>query len=143
VRAKRGQTEGGDVLDWATLVHRANDDGEFRLHARFWNARLRVAIGDKAMRLDVRDGVLAPPAPWFGGMAANLDVSAPESDWREMLAAVPRPFYQDLQAATVHHGFHVAGDTKHYCAYYPALRRLIELMRDVHNAREGASHGAA
>ena len=121
------------MLDWSTLVARANDDGEFRLHARFWNARLRFAIGEKAVRLDVRDGTLAPAVPWFGGIAANLDVSAPEGDWRAMLSRVPRPFYQDLQAATVHHGFHVTGDTKHYCAYYPAIRRLIELMREVSN----------
>jgi hypothetical protein len=85
---------------------------------------------------------LTPAAPWFGGIAANLDIGAPETDWRAMLSPVPRPFYQDLHAATVHHGFHVTGDTKHYCAYYPALRRLIELMRDVHNA-PGVQHGAA
>ena len=42
---------------------------------------------------------------------------------------MPKPFYQDLYAATIHHGFSVAGDTLDYCAYYPALRRLIELMR--------------
>jgi hypothetical protein len=134
--------EGCDVLDWPTLVARANDDGEFRLHARFWNARLRIVIGGKAIRLDVRDGALTGVQPWFGGIAADLDVSAPEADWQAMLARVPRPFYQDLQAATVHHGFHVTGDTKHYCAYYPAIRRLIELMRDVHNEEE-QQHGAA
>ena len=47
---------------------------------------------------------------------------------------MPRPFYQDLYAATVHHGFSVSGDTLNYCAYYPALRRLVELMRDARHA---------
>jgi hypothetical protein len=123
------------VLDWSKLVARANDDGEFRLHARFWNTRMRFEIGNKRLRIDVHDGVLSEPEPWFGGMAANLDVAAPEGEWNALLARVPKPFYQDLQAATVHHGFRVTGDTRHYCAYYPALRRLIELMREV---RHGA-----
>jgi len=132
------------LLDWSTLVARANADAEFRLHSRFWNARLRLALGDKQWRVDVRDGALGTVEPWFGGIAANLDVSAPLADWEAMLAAVPRPFYQDLQAATVHHGFRVAGDTRHYCAYYPALRRLIELMREVHRdvPRKESTHGA-
>jgi hypothetical protein len=123
------------LLDWPTLVARANDDGEFRLHARFWNARLRIGIGDQDTRLDVRDGALADAEHWFGGIAADLLVTATEPAWEALLARVPKPFYQDLHAATVHHGFRVSGDTRHYCAYYPALRRLIELMREV---RHGA-----
>ena len=29
----------------------------------------------------------------------DLYIAAPESDWRELLQPVPRPFYQDLMAA--------------------------------------------
>ena len=50
--------------------------------------------------------------------------------------SAPRPFYQDLYAATIHHGFTAAGNRTHFCAYYPALRRLVELMREVKNANE-------
>jgi hypothetical protein len=115
--------------DFSTLAGRANADGEFALHARFWNATVRLRVGPARYRLDIRDGVLRDCTPWLGGIAADLAIEADEAEWRNLLAPVPKPFYQDLYAATVHHGFSVTGDTVNYCAYYPALRRLIELLR--------------
>jgi len=117
------------LIDFATLAERANDDGEFALHARFWNATIKLRIGQTTHRLDVRDGRLADRGAWFGAIAGDLTIEAEESEWANLLEGMPRPFYQDLYAATIHHGFTVAGDTRHYCAYYPAVRRLIELMR--------------
>ena len=122
------------MLDWQALQARANDDGEFRIQARFWNAIVRFTCGQESTRIDMRDGKIAAIEPWFGNMAGNLTVTASEDDWDALLAPIPKPFYQDLFAATVHHGFETAGDTKHYCAYYPAIRRLIELMREVKHA---------
>jgi hypothetical protein len=122
------------AIDFTGLAARANADGEFALHARFWNATVRLRIGERSYRLDVRDGAIARVKPWFGTIAADLAIEADESEWNELLAAMPRPFYQDLYAATVQHGFTVVGDTLNYCAYYPAVRRLVELMRE---ARHG------
>lgn len=119
------------MLDWNALKARANSDGEFLLHARFWNSTLKLRRGGDAWRLDVRGGKLDAIGSWSGAIAANLAIDAPEEDWDALLAPLPRPFYQDLYGATLHHGFEVAGDTRHYCAYYPALRRLLELMREV------------
>jgi hypothetical protein len=118
------------VIDFSTLAERANRDGEFALHARFWNATIKLGVGSANYRLDICDGAVKSCAPWFGTLAGDLVIEADEAEWANLLEPMPRPFYQDLRAATIHHGFSVVGDTKNYCAYYPALRRLIELMRE-------------
>ncbi len=117
--------------DWAALRDAANADPEFRLHARFWSSVIRLGFGERLWRLEIRGGELAAVEPWRDALACDLAIAAPERDWAALLEPVPRPFYQDLAAAAAHHGFVIAGDTLHYCAYYPALRRLVELMREV------------
>ncbi len=123
------------TLDWAAVRQRANEDAEFRQHARFWNATIRLVVGRKATRLRVEGGAVASIEPWFGAIAADLSISASEEQWAALLAKTPAPFYQDLYPAAIHHGFEVAGSVSDYCAYYPAIRRLIELLR---NADEDA-----
>ena len=122
------------LLDFSTLPTRANADSEFALHARFWNATVKLRVGATRYRLDIRDGALTGCAPWLGAIAADLAIEADDEEWAKLLEPMPRPFYQDLYAATIHHGFSVSGDTLNYCAYYPALRRLVELMREVRHA---------
>ena len=121
------------MLDWDAVRKRANGDGEFRLHARFWNSRLRLGIGAQRFKVAVDSGQIESIEPWFGAIAADIAINAPEQDWDALLAPVPKPFYQDLYPATLHHGFEVAGNAAQYCAYYPALRRLVEIMREVRN----------
>ncbi|MEQ8485911.1 MAG: hypothetical protein RIB46_16250 [Pseudomonadales bacterium] len=124
------------MLDWDHLARRANDDGEFRLHARFWNARIRIGHGDGSTRLRLVDGALTDVGPWRpADFGADLTIGADPAAWDALLAPVPKPFYHDLWAASVHHGVQLIGDSHHRCAYYPAVRRLLELMREV---RHGA-----
>ena len=118
-------------LDWPAVQRRANEDAEFRQHARFWNATIRLVIGRKAYKLRMEGGAVALIEPWFGAIAADLSISASEEEWTALLAKTPAPFYQDLYPAVIHHGFEVAGSVNDYCAYYPAIRRLIELLRNV------------
>ena len=120
-----------EMLNWSALAERANHDGEFSLNARFWSASIKLRLGAASYRLNIKNGVLATGEPWLGGFAVDLAIEADETEWNSLLAPIPRPFYQDLYAATIHHGFTVSGNTLNYCAYYPALRRLIELMREV------------
>jgi hypothetical protein len=131
------------LLDWQALRDRANADGEFRLHARFWNARLRIVCDTTATGIEMRDGAVAGIEPWnpawFG---ADIVIRADAGEWRKLLAALPQPFYHDLWAANVHHGFSLSGTTQHLCAYYPALRRLVELMRAVHSDSPVSAHAS-
>lgn len=122
------------MLDWEAVRARANGDGEFRLSARFWNATVRLGVGHRDFKMRIDDGAVTAIDRWRGGVASDLAIRAPESDWEAMLVDTPRPFYQDLYAAAIHHDFLVAGDTANYCAYYPAIRRLVEIMREVNNA---------
>ena len=60
-------------------------------------------------------------------------VSAPTSEWQQFLERVPKPFYVDLWGAMTHHGFKASGDMESLYAYYPAVRRLFDIMRALAN----------
>ena len=121
------------MLDWARVKLRANNDGEFIIHARMWNSVIRLNHGRSKTRIDVANGSITDIAPWRGGGPADLSISAPETDWQSLLAKVPKPFYQDLYPASLHHEFEINGNSENYCAYYPAIRRLVEILREVNN----------
>ena len=120
-------------LDAPAVINRANADGEFQLHARFWNARLALVCGEQVHRLTVSHGRMIATEVDAPGATADVTISAAATDWDALLEPVPRPFYHDLQAAMAHHGFQMSGETRHIAAYYPAIRRLIDLLREVRN----------
>ena len=115
------------------VIARANADGEFQLHARFWNARLALVCGAAAQRLTVSHGRMIATEIEALDAEADVTISAAAADWNALLEPVPRPFYHDLQAAMVHHGFTMHGELRHTAAYYPAIRRLIDILREVRN----------
>ena len=117
---------------WAAVRTKANADGEFSRHAKFWNATIRLGMGRRNVRLRIDDGVVDAIERGSGGMGVDLAIQAPDADWDALLAALPPPFYQDLYPASLHHGFDIVGSLADYCAYYPAIRRLIEIMREAH-----------
>ncbi len=118
------------LIEWDDLARRVNEDGEFRLASRFWDARLRLDLGGESRRLCFRNGELCEVEPCEGDVSFDLQISAPVEDWERLLAPVPRPFYQDLLGALLHHGFQLSADPLDYAAYYPALRRLVEILRE-------------
>jgi len=125
---------------FAAVVALAGDDGEWRVAARMWNAVLRFDVDQVAHLFRIEDGRLAGHAVCAASDPAatpyTVRVAAPADGWRELLAPVPRPFYQDLYGAMTRHGFVVDGDFETFFAYYPAVRRLVELLRDA-RPREG------
>ena len=118
------------MIDWTTLPERTNADPEFRLAARHWTATLRLDVGDDSHALAIEDGEVKGIAAGDPTSETDVFISASSAEWAELLADVPRPFYQDLSAAAIHHGVRLPPDQEQYAAYYPALRRLIQLMRD-------------
>lgn len=121
-------------LDWANVKVRVNEDPEFKLAARFWNATVRIQIGKYRYKVLIDEGLFKSIEPWFGAIACDLSITAPEEEWERLLELTPRPFYQDLYPAAIHHDFDVSGDLESYCAYYPAIRRMIEILREVNNS---------
>ena len=120
----------------------AADDGEWRIAARMWTAVLRLDVDQVAHLLRIENGKLsghaAYPASDPTATPFTVRIAAPADGWRELLAPLPRPFYQDLYGAMTRHGFVVDGDFEMFFAYYPAVRRLVELLRAV-QSREGAA----
>jgi hypothetical protein len=120
------------TLDYNSIIDSANEDGEFRIAARFWDAIVRLDVGEQSHIMRFRDGRLISFYKCDSAEAAGYDfrISAPESDWEELLRSVPRPFYQDLMAASWRHGFHVEGHVIEFYPYYPAINRLFQLIRE-------------
>lgn len=116
------------MIAWSELRSRVNEDPEFRLAARFWEATLRLDFGASSLRLRFEDGMLREVAPCPTDAPCDLFIGASDQDWRELLAPVPRPFYQDLFGAQLQHGVRLPEDLLSYAAYYPALRRLVQLL---------------
>jgi hypothetical protein len=117
-------------------LRRANDDPEFQIAARFWNTVLHVGVddtGEPGHLIRIRDGrieEIRPQASAGPGEPWQLSISASRDDWRRFLEPVPRPFYQDLWGASIYHGFRIQGDLEaHLYPYYPAVRRMFELLR--------------
>jgi len=118
------------LADPARLQAGANADPEFRLAARYWNATLSLESPASALRVEIADGQVASCRESVAGQPATITVVASDDGWQQFLAAVPRPFYQDLLGGCVqHHGFTVAGDMLALSAYYQATQRLFAVMR--------------
>lgn len=126
------------LLDKDSFCESANKDPEFLIAARFWNTSLKIEMEDDAFILDIKDGKISAinsaPAP---DDAWDIKISGPADDWRNILEPIPRPFYQDIFAATVYHGLSYDGDLESMFAYYPALRRMVEIMRECAAAETG------
>jgi len=118
------------LVDPTRLRASVNADPEFRLAARYWNAALSLESPSRALRVEIADGQVASCRESDAGQPATITVVAPDEGWARFLAAVPRPFYQDLLGGCVqHHGFQVAGDMLSLSAYYQAAARLFAVMR--------------
>ena len=127
---------GGDVLT-ERIPALCKADPEFSLMARYWTGSLRIGLGDDTVVLELTDGVVtgnrhgveadAPPEPGAVG------VSAPWELWERILAEVPPPFCNDVVPAQAF-GLRVTGHEVTFWQYYPAVRRLVELLRAEHAA---------
>jgi hypothetical protein len=107
----------------------ANSDGEFAIAARFWDGDLLLVSGDDAVRIELTGGRIANAASAAKDDSAQIRVIGPSDGWTKLLQPLPPAFYQDLFAASAHHGFRIEGAIEDVGPYYPALRRLIELLR--------------
>lgn len=113
-----------------SLRERLNADPEFTVQARSWSATLVFWVAEDPYTLVIDQGIVSdfsatvhklhPRTAEFRGTAA---------DWAALLAAVPPPFYQDFMGAIFSHGFVLAGDMEQVFSRYPAIRRVLEVMR--------------
>ena len=123
------------MVDWATLGDRLEADGEFRVAARHWNATLRLDLGADSHAIRFEEGHVVAVEPCASDHECDVFVSAPDQVWDRMLQVAPRPFYHDFFMAQLHHGVVMNPDLLDYAAYYPALRRLLEVLREARGQR--------
>jgi hypothetical protein len=123
------------VIDVGRLDEVLAEDPEFILAIRSWSGRVGLAVGDgPVLVIELADGRVRSVGPADPREPVDIRVSGPERDWRELLAPVPRPFYQDLWGASFRHDLRLDGAEAVVAAYYPALRRLIDVLRETQTA---------
>jgi hypothetical protein len=118
------------VIEWDNLAGRLDGDSEFRVAARHWTASVRLDVGAESHELRIEDGRVRSVIPTSKDSSCDVFVSAPVEVWDRMLQPTPAPFYQDLFAASLHHGVQMNPDFLDFAAYYPALRRMLEVLRE-------------
>ena len=131
------------MIDWTNLARRLDEDGEFRVASRLWTATLRLDVGDDSQALRIEDGRVVSVQATTAGAACDVFVSGPVELWARLLEPVPAPFHHDLFPAALHHGLAMNPDILDYAAYYPALRRLLEVLREARTPRPAAAQQPA
>lgn len=113
-----------------TLKDDLNSDAEFLLNARKWEGRFRLADDDATYLFQIHEGrverIVDGPDMYE---PFDFSISGPSAGWAELLAPEPKPFYQDVYSAWVHHGFVVEGDLEQFFGFHMALRRLQQMLR--------------
>ena len=98
-----------------------------RLAARYWTGSVRFDLGDDTITVAFDDGRLVTDAGDSGDPSITL--TAPAELWTQILLPVPPPFLNDIAPAQAL-GLHVGGDPETFWQYYPAIRRLVDLLRE-------------
>ena len=131
------------MIPWNDLTSTLAQDAEFRYTIRHWTASLRLSVGDRHHVIRFEDGAVAAVEPCGADSPADVFLAGPEEEWRELLRKAPRPFYQDPFFASVHHGIELNSNQLDYAAYYPALRRLVGVLRELAESASASAPPAA
>ena len=118
------------MINWESLAQQLDADGEFRLASRHWTATLRLDVGDESHAIRIEDGRVHSVTACDAARDCDVFITADRGTWEQMLQPLPRPFYHDLLAAAAHHGVVLNSDLLEIAAYYPAMRRLLEILRE-------------
>jgi hypothetical protein len=117
--------------DPTRLSARFEADRELARCARFWTGAIHLGVGPQhyslrfeAGRFAAAEAARAQPGP------RDMEITAAPEEWEKLLAPVPPPFYQDAFGAALHHPVSLGGDPETLFAYYGALRRVIEILRE-------------
>lgn len=106
-----------------------NEDFEFRHAARYWDASVRLGIGDQPLCVHIVQGEVTEIRPWSTTDSLDVGIDASTREWEQLLAPVPRPFYQSVSAAAIHHAVVLSGDPMESYAYMGALTRMLDVIR--------------
>jgi hypothetical protein len=121
-------------IDAVAFVAAVNADPEFRLAARYWNAKVGLDFPPDNLVLAFENGALIEAGPGDTA-AADIRLTAPEGSWSEFLKPVPSPFHHGMLPAIVRQGFALDGDVVLWTTYYGALSRVFAVMKTLVNGQ--------
>jgi pimeloyl-ACP methyl ester carboxylesterase len=128
-------------LSGQRLAELCAGDSEFMMLSRHWNGSLRLLVADDELILTLVDGV--PTTGPSGGGPGHFSLSGPEDVWSKLLSPVPPRGYNDIFTAVLV-GLRPAGHLLTYWQYYPAIQRVIDLIRaELHGDRIAPNDTAA
>jgi hypothetical protein len=117
--------------DVAALRERLAGDPELGHAVRFWTGALHLAVGSARSSVRFEAGRLTGAGPSSAPVGPrDVEIAAAPAEWAKLLAPVPLPFYQDVFGASLHHPVSLGGDVETLYAYYPAIRRVLEILRE-------------
>jgi hypothetical protein len=118
------------------LRERINRDGAFRQVSEDMTLNVALETDGAARLVTFRGGSLTAIKP-FVPITEPVDVTirGDTTFWRNLLSPVPPPRFQNLYAGVRAGTCQVTGNAELYWAYFAALTRLFDVMRDVENNR--------
>jgi pimeloyl-ACP methyl ester carboxylesterase len=121
------QPLGSGSFDPAAFMTRANADEEFLIAARYWDARLRLEIGERAYRAVIQRGAVAELAQVTAAEPSDITIAGPVEAWIDPRAVISTVIPSVSQLAQ---GLVIRGDmVSHVAPYQPAIIRLVGLVR--------------
>lgn len=121
-----------DAAGAGKLRERLNIDGAFRLVARDMTLNLAVEDDGEARLLKFRNGGLRA-IDRFVPLTEPVDVTIKGDGafWQKLLSPAPPPRFQNLYAGVRAGTCEVSGNGELYNAYFAAISRLTEVMREL------------
>lgn len=113
---------------------RLNEDPEFKLVSRDMTVNLALEIGGDSRLVKLRDGDLRAIGR-FVPLTEPVDICIRGTSefWEQLLLPVPPPRFQNLYAAVRAGTCEVVGHSELYWAYFAALTRMLDVMRELQN----------
>ena len=118
------------------LRERINQDGAFHQVSSDMTLTMALETDGAARLVTFRDGTLTSNKPFVTVTEpVDLTIRGDTTFWRNLLSPVPPPRFQNLYAGVRTETCQVSGNAELYWAYFAALTRLFDVMRDVENNR--------
>ena len=105
----------------------ARTDGELALALKGLTGGIRLSIGHQTVGLAVSDGMIVDGVPEAG--PGVLTVSGDEDVWAPALRAAPPKGFVDISGPILGGALEYQGDPLLLWQYFPALQRVVELLR--------------
>lgn len=118
------------------IIKTVNCDPEFQLAARFMSENFLLSTGDTQCIIKIRDGLLTEIELNPLSVTWHFSIRATTGFWEKFLTPVPPPFYNSLYAGMSRGMVAVEGELQTAYAYFWAVTRLLDIMRELQNEPE-------